>query len=144
MTAWSDSTLADAGLLRAVLEGLPDALILADTAGVIRFWNAAAERVFGFTRDEAVGQSLNLLIPDRFRPAHDAGFARALQTGALRTGTRVLRTRSNHRDGRKLYVDFTFAVLKEAGGGVIGVQALARDATETHLRQQAASQAKTA
>jgi len=140
MTAWSDSTLADAGLLRAVLEGLPDALILADTAGVIRFWNAAAERVFGFTRDEAVGQSLNLLIPDRFRPAHDAGFARALQTGALRTGTRVLRTRSNHRDGRKLYVDFTFAVLKEAGGGVIGVQALARDATAAHLQQQAAAQ----
>jgi PAS domain S-box-containing protein len=139
MTPWSDSTLDDAGLLRAALESLPDALVLADTAGTIRFWNAAAERVFGFTREEAVGQSLNLLIPERFRPAHDAGFARAVATGTLRTGTRVLRTRSNHKDGRRLYVDFTFAVVKDRSGQVAAVQALARDATEAHLQQAAAN-----
>jgi PAS domain S-box-containing protein len=139
MTRWTDSTLDDAGLLRSVLEGLSDALVLADTAGVIRFWNAAAERIFGYPRAQALGQSLNLLIPERFRPAHDAGFARAVETGALRSGTRVLRTRSNHRDGRRLYVDFTFAVLKDAAGHVFAVQALARDATEAHLQQQAAA-----
>jgi PAS domain S-box-containing protein len=144
MTAWSDTALADAALLRSALEALPDALVIADTTGVIRFWNAAAERLFGFTRAEAEGQSLNLMIPERFRPAHDAGFARAVETGSLRTGTRVLRTRSNHQDGRKLYVDFTFAVLKAPDGRVVGVQALARDATEAHLRQQASTQGKQA
>jgi PAS domain S-box-containing protein len=137
MTPWSDSVLSDAGMLAAVLEGLPDALVLADTAGAIRFWNAAAARLFGHTREEAVGQSLNLLIPERFRPAHDAGFARAVETGQLRTGTRVLRTRANAKDGRRLYVDFTFALLKDPGGRVVAVYALARDATEAHLQQQA-------
>jgi PAS domain S-box-containing protein len=135
---WSDSTLADAGLLRAALDSLPDALILADTDGVIRLWNAAAERLFGHTREQAVGRNLNLLIPERFRPAHDAGFARAIQTGQLRTGTRVLRTRADHQDGRKLYVDFTFGLVKAPDGRVVAVQALARDATEAHLRQSAA------
>jgi PAS domain S-box-containing protein len=91
-----------------------------------------------------VGQSLNLLIPERFRPAHDAGFGRAVETGTLRTGTRVLRTRSNHKDGRRLYVDFTFALLKAPDGRVVAVQALARDATEAHLQQQASVQGKQA
>jgi len=116
MTAWSDSILSDAGMLRALLEGLQEALIVSDTDGVIRYWNPAAERIFGHAREEALGQSLNLLIPERFRPAHDAGFARAVASGRLRTGTRVLRTRSNHKDGRKLYVDFTFALLKNPAG----------------------------
>ena len=137
---WSDSTLADAGLLRAALDSLPDALILADTEGVIRLWNAAAERLFGHTREQAVGRNLNLLIPERFRPAHDAGFERAIQTGQLRTGTRVLRTRADHQDGRKLYVDFTFGLVKAPDGRVVAVQALARDATEAHLQQSAAKQ----
>ena len=144
MTPWSDNTLTDAGLLRATLESLPDAFVLADTAGTIRYWNAAATRVFGFTGEEAVGQSLNHMIPERFRPAHDAGFSRAVETGTMRTGTRVLRTRSNHKDGRRLYVDFTFAVVKAPDGHVVAVQALARDATEAHLQQQASSQEKKA
>ena len=142
MTPWSETTLADAALLRSALESLPDALVIADTAGVIRFWNAAAERLFGYPREEAEGQSLNLLIPERFRPAHDAGFARAVETGTLRTGTRVLRTRSNHKDGRRMYVDFTFAVVKGPEGCVVAVQALARDATQAHLQQQASTQGK--
>jgi PAS domain S-box-containing protein len=139
MTPWSDSILADAGMLRAALESLPDALILADTAGIIRFWNGAAERLFGHTRDEALGQDLNLLVPERFRPAHDEGFTRAVATGQLRTGTRVLRTRANPKDGRRLYVDFTFALLKDPAGRVVGVHALARDATQAHLQQQSAA-----
>ena len=140
MTEWTDATLADAGMLAALLESLPDALVLADTDGTIRLWNAAAERLFGHSRAEAIGQNLDLLIPERFRPAHDAGFARAIASGHLRTGTRVLRTRANPKDGRRLYVDFTFALLKAPDGRVVGVYALARDATEAHLQQQAASQ----
>jgi PAS domain S-box-containing protein len=142
MTPWSDSFLADAGLLRSTLEALPDALVLADTAGVIRLWNAAAERLFGHAREEALGQPLQLLIPERFRPAHDAGFSRALASGTLRTGTRVLRTRSNHKDGRRLYVDFTFALVKDAQGAVVAVLASARDATEAHLQQQGQAAAR--
>lgn len=128
--------LSDPRLLQAVLDGLPDAFVLSDVQGVIRAWNPAAERLFGYPREEAVGENLNLIVPERFRPAHDAGFARAIASGELRVAGRVMRTRALHKDGRKLYVDFAFALLKDAQGTVIGVYSTARDATEAHLKAQ--------
>jgi PAS domain S-box-containing protein len=124
-------------LQRAILQALPEALIVADPQGVIRFWNAAAERLFGHAAGEAVGASLDLILPERFKAAHDAGFARAVATGELRVGGRVLRTRAQPRDGRKLYVDFCFELLKDPAGQVIGVLATARDATEAQLKAAA-------
>jgi PAS domain S-box-containing protein len=131
----------DADRLRTLLASLPDALVIADTGGIIRAWNPAAERLFGFTAAEAVGASLDLLVPARFKAAHDNGFNRAVTTGALRVGGRVLRTRSNHKDGRKLYVDFCFSLWQDDAGQVLGVCATARDATELQLQQQAAAAA---
>lgn len=139
MKTWSGGVLEDTGMLRGLLAGLQEALVVADPQGIVRLWNPAAERLFGFGADEAVGAVLDdLIVPERFRPAHDAGFARAVATGTLRTGARVLRTRAAHKDGRKLYVDFTFALLKDAAGEVVAVYAVGRDATEAH--QQAAAQ----
>jgi PAS domain S-box-containing protein len=129
----------DADRLRTLLACLPDALVVADTAGIIRLWNPPAERLFGFTAAQAIGASLDLLVPERFKATHDSGFARAVATGALRVGGRVLRTRSQHQDGRKLYVDFTFSLWKDDAGEVIGVCAIARDATAQQLQQQAAA-----
>lgn len=127
--------LADPQQLHGLLDALPDAFIVADAGNVIRWWNPAAQRLFGFAREEALGASLDLLVPERFRAAHNAGLARAVSTGEMRTGGRVLRTRSQHKDGRKLYVDFTFGLWKDAAGAVLGVCALARDATEQHLQK---------
>lgn len=131
------SLLDDAQVLRALVDGLPEALVVADPQGVIRYWNGAAERLFGHGAEEALGASLDLLVPERFKGAHDAGFARAVASGQLRVGGRVMRTRANHKDGRKLYVDFSFALLKDAGGQVVGVYATARDATEAQLKAAA-------
>lgn len=131
--------LSDPKLLQALVEGLPEAFVLADVRGVIQAWNPAAERLFGYTRAEALGEDLNLIVPERFRPAHDAGFARAVETGELRVSGRVMRTRATAKDGRKLYVDFAFALLKDEGGRVVGVYATARDATEAHLKAQGAA-----
>ena len=139
---WQTPRMDDADRLRTLLASLPDALVVADTSGVIRTWNAAAERLFGYSAAEAVGASLDLLVPGRFKPAHDSGFAKAVATGALRVGGRVLRTRSNHKDGRKLYVDFCFSLWKDDAGQVLGVCATARDATEQQLQQQAAAAAR--
>jgi len=124
----SMSLLDDPHLLRGLLEGLPEALIVADTGGVIRSWNAAAARLFGHSREEAVGASLDLILPERFKAAHDAGFARAVATGELRVGGRVMRTRAVHKGGGKLYVDFSFALLKDAQGRVVAVYATGREA----------------
>jgi PAS domain S-box-containing protein len=131
------SLLDDPALQRALLAGLPEALIVTDTQGLIRYWNDAAERLFGHARGEALGASLDMLMPERFKAAHDAGFARAVQTGELRVGGRVMRTRALHKDGRKLYVDFSFALLKDAQGRVAGVYATGRDATDAQLKASA-------
>ena len=126
-------------LQRALLQGLPEALVVADRQGVIRFWNDAAERLFGYAREEALGASLDLIVPERFKAAHDAGFARALDTGTLRVGGRVMRTRAKHKDGRKLYVDFSFALLRDPQGQVVAVFATGRDATEAQSGSGGAS-----
>jgi PAS domain S-box-containing protein len=131
------SLVDDPQVLRSLVDGLPEALVVADPQGVIRYWNGAAERLFGHGKEEALGASLDLLVPERFKGAHDAGFARAVASGQLRVGGRVMRTRANHKDGRKLYVDFSFALLKDAGGQVVGVYATARDATEAQLKAAA-------
>ena len=131
------SMLDDPVLLRSLLDGLPEALVVTDTQGVIRCWNDAAERLFGHPRGEALGATLDILMPERFKAAHDAGFARAVATGELRVGGRVMRTRATHKDGRKLYVDFSFALLKDPQGRVVGVYATGRDATEAQLKAAA-------
>ena len=131
------SFLDDPQALRSLVDGLPEALVVADPQGVIRYWNGAAERLFGHGHEEALGASLDLLVPERFKGAHDAGFARAVASGQLRVGGRVMRTRANHKDGRKLYVDFSFALLKDTQGQVVGVYATGRDATDAQLKAAA-------
>jgi PAS domain S-box-containing protein len=118
----------DPQFLRGLFEALPEALVVADTGGVIRGWNAAAARLFGHSREEAVGASLDLILPERFKAAHDAGFARAVATGELRVGGRVMRTRAVHKGGGKLYVDFSFTLLKDGQGQVVAVFATGREA----------------
>lgn len=108
-----------------------DALIYCDREGVIRAWNPAAAALFGFGADEALGQSLDLIIPEHLRQAHWRGFDRAMQRGSC--GREVRTTRGTHKDGRKLYVDMSFSVVTDGCGQVLGCVAMARDATERHL-----------
>jgi PAS domain S-box-containing protein len=128
---WADA------VYRAAIDAMPEAVVITDTGGIIRVWNPGAQQLFGFTADEALGGPLSLMIPERFRPAHDAGFAKAVATGHLRVAGRVLTTRSNHKDpGRKLYVDFSFSLLRD-DAGVWGVMAVGRDATAKFLAARA-------
>jgi PAS domain S-box-containing protein len=120
-----------------IVADVADALIYADKDGVIRAWNAQAEAVFGFSTAEALGQRLDLIIPERFRAAHWTGFNRAMERGHTTHGAEVRTTRSKHKDGRKLYVDMTFSVVKSADGRVLGSAAMARDVTERYLAEKA-------
>jgi PAS domain S-box-containing protein len=115
----------------------PDALIFADREGAIRLWNAGAERIFGYTAVEVVGGSLDVIIPERFREAHWRGFRRAIDAGDTKYAGRALTTRALHQEGRTLYVDLMFALIRDAGGAVIGVLATGRDSTESYLAQKA-------
>lgn len=124
-----------------IVRDVGDALIFIDTAGTIRAWNPAAETLFGFTAAQALGQSVHLIIPMHLRDGHDRGFARAMQTGRCSHPGAVRTTRSLHADGRKLYVDMGFSVVKDERGQVLGSAAMARDATARYLAERAAHQA---
>lgn len=116
-----------------------DALIYADRNGYIRVWNAGAEAVFGFSAAEAVGQYLDLIIPQKLREAHWRGFNSAIERGATVGGRRARPTRGLHKDpDRRLYVEMSFAVVLGADGGAVGSVAMARDITERYLKERAA------
>ena len=127
-------------LLGLLHDQAPDAVIFAGTDGVIQTWNRAATVLFGHSHDEAVGQSLDLIIPERFRDAHWKGFDRALAEGATKYSGQVLPTRSETKDGETIYVELTFAIVKDASGSVIGALAHARDITERFLRERSQRQ----
>jgi PAS domain S-box-containing protein len=123
-------------LLRAIAEQAPDAIVYADRQGVIRFWNGAAERIFGRAAADAVGLSLDIIIPERLRTAHWNGFRSAVGTGRTKYDGQSLTTRAVHSDGRKLYVELSFSLLRDDRGTVCGVVATARDCTERYLAER--------
>ncbi len=116
-------------LYRAIAEATSDAVIYAGRDGLIRLWNRGAELLFGYPASEVVGRSLDVIIPERLRSGHWRGFDRSIETGQTKYADRVMTTRSMHKDGRKLYVDLSFGIVKNAGGDPIGAFAIGRDAT---------------
>lgn len=110
-------------------EQLPDALIFADGEGVIRRWNAAAERIFGHAAADAVGQRLDLIVPERFREAHWEAFERAIDEAATKYVGQSLPTRALRADGEQFYVELSFAIVTDDDGAALGALATARDIT---------------
>jgi PAS domain S-box-containing protein len=127
-------------LAEQILDQVGDALICADHTGAIIRWNRASTALFGFSAEEALGQSLELIIPDHLRAAHRSGFDAAMTKGALKLQGRPTLTRALHKSERRLYVEMTFAVVKgDAGSEVLCSVAMARDVTERVERERAAS-----
>ena len=103
-------------LLAALLMELADAVVVADTAGTICFWNGAAERVFGWTAEEALGASLDLIIPERQRTRHWDGYRSVMSTGTTKYGSDLLRVPSLHADGQRRSIAFTVTLLEGCRG----------------------------
>ena len=108
-----------------VIEQVADAIIVADREGCVRVWNAGAEAVFGYAEREALGQRLDLIVPERFRSAHWTAFDRAIATGQTKHGGEAMTTRSVTKDGTDLYVEISFALVRDGAGEVLGVVAVA-------------------
>jgi PAS domain S-box-containing protein len=113
------------------VEALGDAIVVADPSGAITVWNPAAERLFGFTPAEALGHSLDLIIPERLRERHWAGYEKTMATGETRYAHDVLRVPAVHKDGRALSIAFTVGLLKSPQGTVTGIVAAIRDETQS-------------
>jgi PAS domain S-box-containing protein len=131
----SDPCNEVAFLCADILDQAPDGIIYADHEGIIRLWNLGAQTIFGYASTEVLGKSLDILIPERFRSAHWKGFHSAMATGQPLHAGRVLRTRSVHKNGSKLYVDLTFGIVKDAEGMIRGSVAMVRDATDQHASE---------
>ena len=121
-----------------VLDGSPDALLICDRAGTVCHWNAAAERMFGFRATEAVGASMDLIIPERLRARHWAGWDTAMQTGATRYGAgQLLAVPALRKDGTEISIEFSIQLLKGVDDTVEWVVAVIRDVTERYSREKA-------
>ena len=108
----------------------PDAIIFADAEGVIRFWNRGAERIFGFAEAEALGKSLDIIIPDNLRSRHWEGFSATMRSGNTRFGSgEILAVPALRKDGRGVSIKFTILPFRDNHTRIIGIAAMLRDVT---------------
>lgn len=127
----------DDEVLRDLVVNAGDAVILADPAGLIRFWNGAAEAMFGHSSDAAVGQSLDLIIPERLRERHWDGYMRTMSSGETKYGRNTLAVPALRADGTRISIEFTVALLRDANGGVRSIAAIIRDVTARFEQERA-------
>ncbi|NYH20962.1 PAS domain S-box protein [Paraburkholderia bryophila] len=114
---------------KQLANAIGDAIVISDARGNIEFWNPAAERMFGFTQEEAIGHSLDLIIPERLRGRHWDGYHKTMASGETRYGNDVLRVPAMHKDGRALSIAFTVALLHSPQNELSGIVAVIRDET---------------
>ena len=123
-------------LCRLIAEGVPDAVIFADLEGIIRFWSPGAERIFGFSPAEALGQSLDLIIPENLRARHWQGYRRVMETGTTHYGTKLLSAPALRADGGRISTEFSMALVRNDAGAMAGSGAVVRDVSERWLKEK--------
>lgn len=127
----NESANVPRGLIEALLGTASDAIIATDYNGLISFWNPGAVRIFGFTAEEAIGHSLDLIIPEHLRARHWAGYDRVMATGESRYGQGdLLSVPGLTKDGRRISVEFTIVLLHDEVRKPIGTAAILRDVTK--------------
>jgi PAS domain S-box-containing protein len=125
------------GLSVRILDGSPDAVLICDRGGIVRYWNASAERIFGFSAAEALGASLDLIVPERLRARHWAGWNATMTSGVTRYGEgQVLAVPALHKDGRQISIEFSIQLLEDGEGRIEWVAAIVRDVTERFTREK--------
>jgi PAS domain S-box-containing protein len=118
------------GLIERLARDGPDAVVFADAAGKIRFWNRSATRIFGFEEQEALGRTLDLIVPEPQRARHWQGYDRVMAGGESRYGEgEILAVPALKKDGRRISVEFTILPVRDAKGAILGIAAFLRDVT---------------
>ena len=120
-----------------LLDCIGDAVIVADAHEKIVLWNAAATRIFGYSEEEALGNTLDLIVPERQRQRHNEGYSKSMATGTTRYGSSVLRVPAKHKDGSTLSIAFTVGMLFDEDHHANGVVAVIRDETERFAQERA-------
>lgn len=115
--------------LQALFDAIGDAVVVCDRAGVVTYWNPAAERMFGHSRGEAMGQRMDMIIPERLRKRHWEGYDKSMETGTTKYGHDVLRVPAVDKAGRAMSIAFTVCMLYDAAGKVTACASVIRDET---------------
>ncbi len=128
----------------ALIASMPDAVIYSDSEGLIRYWNKGAETIFGFAASDALGQSLDIIIPEKLRQRHWDGYRRTMNTGKTRYGAGdLLAVPAIRKDGSRISIEFTIVPFHGEGGQMLGIAAVVRDVTtrfeEMHALRAAAA-----
>ena len=125
-------------IARKLFEGMPDALVVADREGIIRVWNGGAERIFGFAEGEALGQSLDIITPERLRERHWIGYEATMRTGQTKYGAGdLLSVPAIRKDGAQISIQFSIVPLRGEDGDLQAVAAIMRDVTDDFAERKA-------
>jgi PAS domain S-box-containing protein len=133
-------TLTDDWLYQHIVEDSRVAVIYGDAAGIMRLWNRGAEDIFGWTAEEALGQSMNLIIPEKHRASHWEGYYRVMKTGVTKYGRNVLAVPALTKLSRRVSIEFNVVLLKAPSGEVVGIAAILQDVTARWERDKALRQ----
>lgn len=107
-----------------------DGIVISDAKGIITYWNDACTRIFGFTKEDAIGESLDIIIPDNQQKPHWDGYEVTMNSGETKYGTSILRVPAVNKAGERISIAFSVALLKDDQGKVTGIAAIVRDETE--------------
>ena len=124
------------GLCKEIVENAPDAVIFADRDGIIRLWNAGAVAMFGYSTEEALGKSLDIIIPENLRGRHWEGYHRTMATGETKYGKDLLAVPGIRKDGTRISLEFSIVMLRDEGGQMLGPAAILRDVTARFLKEK--------
>ncbi len=131
MTAYTQEWLS-----LQIVEKAADAIIFADKEGIIRLWNSGAESIFGYSADEALGNTLDLIVPEKLREKHWEGYRKVMETGVTRYGSELLAVPALNKDNSRISVEFTIVLLKDDAGRPQGTAAIMRDVTERWQKEK--------
>ena len=124
-------------LCEQIVDNSHVAIVYADNHGIIRLWNAGAEDMFGYAAAEAIGHSMEMIIPEKHRARHNEGYSRVMQTGVTKYGRDVLAVPALRKDGTRISIEFYISLVRSADGQVLGAAAMIQDVTARWEREKA-------
>ncbi|MBW1609441.1 MAG: PAS domain S-box protein [Deltaproteobacteria bacterium] len=117
-------------IYKQIIDFAQDGILFADQDGNIQLWNSGVETIFGYTSEEAIGKSLDLIVPEKLRERHWKGYLRVMETGESRYGSELLKVPAIRKDGSTISVEFTILLVRNHQNEIIGTAAIIRDVTE--------------
>lgn len=123
-------------LCRQIVDGTQDAIIFSDCNGLIKLWNSGAEYIFGYSAEEAIGQTLDLIIPEKLRSRHWEGYRKVMAAGSTHYGRELLAVPALRKDGTRISIEFSIVLVRSSSGVVLGSAAIIRDVTGRWRREK--------